>query len=81
MSARNAELEENLGSDSNSAAAFARLEKENIVLLTLLGEKEEELENLISDLQDVKNLYKAQLADLYDKIAPVTDDNTIILAD
>ena len=49
---------------------IARLDKENAVLLNLLGEKEEELENMVIDLKDVKNLYKSQLESLYDQITP-----------
>ena len=70
LSARNAELEEKMGNDNSSAEAIARLDKENMVLLLLLGEKEEELENVLTDLKDVKNLYKSQLETLYDKFAP-----------
>ena len=78
LSARNAELEESLGSDSNSAEAIARLEKENTVLLNLLGEKEEELENVLDDLKDVKNLYKLQLEALYDQVAPQQEEVKVV---
>lgn len=78
LSARNAELEESLDSNSNSTEAIARLEKENAVLLNLLGEKEEELENVLDDLKDVKNLYKLQLEALYDQLTPHQGGSEIV---
>lgn len=70
LSARNADLEESMGNSSNSADAIAKLDKENSILLNLLGEKEEELENIMADLKDVKHLYQSQLESLYDQLAP-----------
>ena len=34
----------------------------------LLGEKDEELEAILSDLKDVKNLYKDQMEKLLDEV-------------
>jgi hypothetical protein len=64
------ELEEKIGSADQTTAIVKQLETQNAVLLNLLGEKEEELENIIADLKDVKNLYRAQMDDLYARIAP-----------
>ncbi len=36
--------------------------------LQLIGEKEEQLEELRADIQDVKSLYKSQISDLLEKI-------------
>ena len=40
------------------------------VLLVLLGEKEEELEALLHDMNDVKLMYKSHIEDLLQQIAP-----------
>jgi hypothetical protein len=40
------------------------------VLLVLLGEKEEELEGLLGDMKEIKNMYKNHMEDLLDKITP-----------
>lgn len=37
--------------------------------MVLLGEKEEELEAAISDLGDVKNMYKSHMEDLVERVA------------
>jgi hypothetical protein len=38
------------------------------LLLVLLGEKEEELEGVLGDLQDVKGMYKAQMEEMLNKV-------------
>lgn len=38
------------------------------LLLVLLGEKEEELEGVLGDLQDVRGMYKAQMEEMLDKV-------------
>ena len=40
------------------------------LLLTLLGEKEEELEAAIADQREIKNMYKDQIEALLMQIAP-----------
>ena len=42
----------------------AALRKQNDVLLSLLGEKEEELEAAMADMREVKGMYKAQMDEL-----------------
>jgi hypothetical protein len=37
--------------------------------MVLLGEKEEELEAAISDLSDVKDMYKSHMEDLVERVA------------
>lgn len=50
----------------------ARVSRSRIdVLLVLLGEKEEELEAMIGDIKDVKELYKDQIQDLLDRIITI----------
>ena len=70
LSARNSELEEKVGPAQQTEAIIKQLETQNGILLNLLGEKEEEVENMIADIKDVKNLYRAQMSDLYARIAP-----------
>ena len=73
LSSKNAELEDRLESLLNIKEELALKTTQNNVLLTLLGEKEEELELLNSDLEEVKALYKKEIADLMSKFVP--DDN------
>jgi chromosome segregation ATPase len=68
MSARNAELEERLAALASTEMTLQRLETENGVLLALLGEKDEEVQALEADMQDVKGLYRDQLDRLYSRI-------------
>ena len=44
--------------------------KQADVLLLMLGEKEEELEGLISDMKEVKYLYSHQIEELLERINP-----------
>ena len=70
LSSRNAQLEEELAISPRINDKYDELRKENEVLLTLLGEKEEELESCITDMKDIKNMYKAQIEELMDRVAP-----------
>lgn len=70
LNTKNAALEEQV---TNYAAIKNDLEVKSVqnnVLLTLLGEKEEELELLYSDLKEVKTMYKEQISELLAKIIP-----------
>ncbi len=62
-----------LGPDSSNGEmgmSIAELRQQNELLLTLLGEKEEELEAAISDIKDIKGLYQDQLVALLERVAP-----------
>ncbi len=59
------------GGDSiEGGMSINELRQQNELLLTLLGEKEEELEAAISDIKDIKGLYQDQIAALLERIAP-----------
>lgn len=67
MTTRNLELEEFYKANVGLQQDFEVLKCQNECLLTLLGEKTEELEACMLDLQDVKGLYRDQLDDLIGK--------------
>ena len=71
LSAKNGKLEE----DASSVPLLqeeARVNRGRIdVLLVLLGEKEEELEAMIGDIKDVKELYKDQIQELLGRIVTI----------
>ena len=75
MNSKNTELEDQLESLLTLKEDLALKITQNNVLLTLLGEKEEELELLHSDLEEVKAMYKKEIAELMSKIIP-DDDRT-----
>lgn len=68
LSAKNAKLEE------DSASVPALLEESRTcrsrieVLLVLLGEKEEEVEAMMGDIQDIKGMYKDQMQELLEQV-------------
>ncbi len=64
VSGRNAELEEFYNKHQALANEFKDIQKQNELLLSMLGEKSEELEACVQDLQDVKSLYRNQLDEL-----------------
>jgi predicted nucleic acid-binding Zn-ribbon protein len=70
LSMRNSQLEEMTTSvpqlQQNLEASTKKLE----MLLVLLGEKEEELEAMMADMKEVKNMYRSHMEDLMDKINP-----------
>ena len=44
-----------------------KLNEQNETLLILLGEKEEELENIFNDMKEIKNLYREEINRLIEK--------------
>ena len=70
LNSKNTELEDVLGSLSTLKEDLNMKTTQNTVLLTLLGEKEEELELLHSDLEEVKAMYREQIAELLAKVVP-----------
>ena len=74
LNSKNAELEDRLEGLRTLKEDLVLKTTQNNVLLTLLGEKEEELELLHSDLEEVKVMYKKEIAELMSKVVP--DDNT-----
>ena len=70
LNSKNTELEDVLGSLSTLKEDLKMKTTQNTVLLTLLGEKEEELELLHSDLEEVKAMYREQIAELLAKVVP-----------
>lgn len=64
MSSRNTELEEFYNKHGSVAEELQQTIAQNEALLTLLGEKSEELEACQQDLLDVKDLYRSQLDEL-----------------
>lgn len=50
-------------------------QKQIEVLLVLLGEKEEELEGLLSDMKEIKNMYKDQMEELLLKVLSFENHN------
>lgn len=65
VSARNAELEPKYQQSQTQYAAVSRqykvLQSQNDLVLSMLGEKSEELDAALQDLKDVKELYRSQL--------------------
>ena len=47
------------------------------VLLIMLGEKEEEVEAVMSDLKEVKNMYRAQMDDLLTQVMGPEEINDV----
>ncbi len=70
LSSRNAELEEKVLSVPGLHATISELQSKSNILLNILGEKDEELEATLDDMKEVKYMYRAQLEELLEKIAP-----------
>jgi TATA element modulatory factor len=68
LSMRNAQMEEQLSGLPNLKQEALASRKRVDVLLEIVGEKEEEIEAVMADLQEVKNLYRAQIEELMDKV-------------
>ena len=64
LSCRNAEYEDK----TKFVDDIIVVQKQNNTLLILLGEKEECIEDLTSDLKEVKNLYKAEIESLMNRL-------------
>lgn len=77
LNMNNSRLEEEVKDYSSVKEELRLKDTQNAVLLNLLGEKEEELELLYSDLKEVKNMYKEQLAEMLSKIAPSKNGDTL----
>lgn len=76
LSSKLSEWEDKMASFPSVQADNALLRERNDALLILLGEKEEELESLLQDMQDVKNLYKCEIEHLLSKIVPVASSTS-----
>jgi chromosome segregation ATPase len=65
VSARNAEIEPKYKQYQAQYSALSKqyqeLQRQNDLVLSMLGEKSEELDAALQDLQDVKDLYRNQL--------------------
>ena len=68
LSMRNSQLEESCASVPQLQADVSAKKVRIDILLTMLGEKEEELEAIMSDLQEVKFMYKSHYEELLEKI-------------
>ena len=68
LSAKNAKLEED-ASNVPSLLEESKTSRSRIeVLLVLLGEKEEEVEAMLGDIKDIKNMYKDQMEELLEEL-------------
>ena len=70
LSMRNSQLEESCRIMPQIKVDLEQYKKQADVLLLMLGEKEEELEGLISDMKEVKYLYSHQIEELLERINP-----------
>ena len=70
LSARNSQIEEQISILPSLEGEISLLKKNNEALLILLGEKDEEVETVFSDLKEVRYLYRNQIEELLDKITP-----------
>jgi TATA element modulatory factor len=70
LSSRNAQLEEEMASMPRLSEQLTSMKVKNELLLTMLGEKQEELEGVLADMKEVKNLYREELDQLLARIAP-----------
>lgn len=68
LNAQNSELAEKVSQHAVIQDEIKRLSSENDVLLTLLGEKEEELESAFADMKEIRSMYKDQIDDLIRRI-------------
>lgn len=68
LSMRNSQLEESCSSVPQLQAEVQSKKVRIDLLLTLLGEKEEELEAIMSDLKEVKLMYKTHYEELLEKV-------------
>ena len=66
------QLEEQVTSSPKLLEKIDDYRQRNDVLLALLGEKEEELEACYVDIKEVKNMYKEQIEELMNRVAPTT---------
>jgi chromosome segregation ATPase len=71
LSSRNAQLEEQNASVPHLSEEVSTHRKKLELLLTLLGEKEEELDAAYDDLKEVKSMYRGHMEELLNQIAPI----------
>lgn len=71
MSSKLSEYEELLESLPAVKKESKLMKDQNNALLLMLGEKEEELESTLQDMQDMKQLYKTEIM----KLLNVTDED------
>lgn len=64
LSMQNSQLEEETEALPQLRQDFENASKQNELLLVLLGEKDEELEAMVSDMQEVKLLYQSHMEEL-----------------
>jgi hypothetical protein len=76
LSSRSIELEEKLASLPSLQQSLTTLRDKNNALLLLLGEKEEEVEAITSDLQEVKYLYRTEIDSLLNKLLALNSTST-----
>lgn len=69
MSSRNAQLEEDCIELPRVKDECQKLQKQLEISLLLLGEKEEELEAIVMDMKEIKNMYTAHIAELIEKVS------------
>eukprot|EP00118_Oscarella_pearsei_P020849 m.230413 g.230413 ORF g.230413 m.230413 type:complete len:930 (+) comp40059_c0_seq18:67-2856(+) len=67
LTAKNDELTERLESMSDLTVSFQELEQRYNAVLQMYGEKEEQVEELRLDLEDVKSMYRTQINELLAK--------------
>jgi hypothetical protein len=67
LSSKVSSYEENLSSVKPLTAEITKLKEQNETLLILLGEKEEELEGIVQDMKEIKDLYREELNRLVEK--------------
>ena len=67
---RNSQLEESCRMMPQIKIDLEQYKKQADVLLLMLGEKEEEMEGLISDMKEIKYLYSHQIEELLERINP-----------
>jgi chromosome segregation ATPase len=67
LSSKVSSFEEGQSSLKPLRAEISKLKEQNETLLILLGEKEEELEGLMQDMKEIKELYREELNRLLEK--------------
>lgn len=76
LSMRNSQLEEQSASVPHLQSELEAHKKRLELVLVLLGEKDEELEAMMSDMQEVKHMYRAHLEELIEtSISPTAAKN------
>lgn len=81
LSERNSQLEEEAASVPQLTEELQSLKKRVELLLVLLGEKEEELEAALQDMQEVKTMYRSHMEELIEgKLVSDESKHTILSA-